>query len=777
MKVSFKDFLADIVAKRGIWIVVGILFLTVVFGYFARNVEIRTDFKDLFPQKHEYVKFYNLYKKQFGSANIIFLAVQVKDGDIFTYDNLSVIRKLTRELDTFPGIDHAGLDSITHLATRDIRINESGMIKGVPLVPYPIPESEKAIEEIKFRTFANPGLVGDLLSFDGTTALIRASFIEKYLDYEAIFDRLMDLRDKIMSENPNISIHIAGDPMLRGWLFHAMKRMNLVLGITVLAMILLLIYYFRRKYGVILPLLGCGIAATWGFGYISLMGFTLDPLMIVVPFLISARAVSHGVQMVDRFYEEYGKTKDKVESARQAFKNLVLPGTISAVSDAAGIIVITTASFPLLVKLALYCSLWSLTMIPAVIFFIPALLTVLPAPKRSKHFTPKAVSTYLSKITTLSTRKTGLVIGSSIIVVIFCVVSLPRIIVGTEEVGSTLLYPDANFNISAREINKNFPGTNNFQLFLTGDEDYVIVDNGPAVLDWIGKYKELMLADPAVGGGLNLNSLIGGINQMLHCNEPKWNLIPASHVDIANLAFIYTASAPEPSALAPWMNEERKDTAITLFIKDLKSNTVSRLIGKTKKFIDENPLPSGIKANLAGGLMGLTAATNEEIRRSNFLAGILVIVIVFLLILISYRSVFAGILMLCNLGLAMLITFAYMSVARIGLNVDTLPVICLGIGVGVDYSVYIFDRIRAEYKGDINAAISKALNTSGKCVSFTATTSIVGIIFWKFLSPLRFQADMSLLITILMLLCMLTATILLPAIIKVTKPKIIMKQS
>ena len=777
MKVTVRDFLADIVAKRGSWVVVGIILLTLLFGYAGRNVKIRTDFKDLFPQKHAYVKFYNKYKEQFGSANVIFVAVQVKDGDIFTYDALSVVRKLTRELDTFPGIDHNNLYSLTHLTTRDIKINESGMIKGVTLIPLPVPKAEKELENIKFRTYANAGLVGDLISVDGKAALIRGTFIEKYLDYEAIFNRLMGLRRQIESEHPELDIYVAGDPMLRGWLFDAMKRMNWVFGATIIAMIAILVFYFRRSYGVILPLLGCAVAAVWGFGYIGLMGFTLDPLMVVVPFLISARAVSHGVQMVDRFYEEYENTKDKVESARIAFKNLILPGTISAVSDAAGIIVITTASFPLLVKLALYCSLWSLTMIPAVLFFIPALLTMLPKPRRTEHFEPKIVSSYLSKITVLSTHKTGVVIGTSIVIIIFCMICIPRIVIGTEEIGSPLLYPESDFNTSAREINKDFPGTNNFQLFITGDEDYVIIDNGPAVFEWIQNYREMMLADPAVGGGLDLASLVSALNQMLHCNEPKWDLIPASHVDIANLLFIYEASSPITAALDPWMNLERKDAAITLLIKDLKSNTVKRLIDKTKKYVAENPLPPGLKANLAGGLMGLTAATNEEIGRSNFLAGVLVIAIVFLLILASYRSLFAGILMLCNLGLAMLITFAYMALAGIGLNVDTLPVICLGIGVGVDYSVYIFDRIRFEYKGDLNQAITRALNTSGKCVSFTATTSIVGIIFWKFFSPLRFQADMSLLITILMLLCMLTATILLPSIIKVAKPKIIMKQS
>jgi predicted RND superfamily exporter protein len=263
---------------------------------------------------------------------------------------------------------------------------------------------------------------------------------------------------------------------------------------------------------------------------------------------------------------------------------------------------------------------------------------------------------------------------------------------------------------------------------------------------------------------------------MLHCNDPKWRFVPAGHVDIANFLFIFSASAAEPGALNPWMNLERKDAVVTLFVKDLKADTVSRVIDKTKNYMGANDLPEGIEAKLAGGLLGLTAATNEEIKRSNFLAGVLIIIIVFLLILLSYRSITAGVLMLCNLGFAMLIVFAYMALTRIGLDVSTLPVICLGIGVGVDYSVYIFDRIRSEYKGDLDAAITKALSTSGKCVSFTATTSIVGIIFWKFFSPLRFQADMSLLITILMLLCMLTATILLPSIIRITKPKIVTRQ-
>jgi len=771
MSVSIR--LSEGISKNARWIVIGMLFITVVFAYFGRSVEVCTNFADLFPQGHEYLNYYNKFKKDFGSANVIFVSLQVKEGTIFTHDIIKKIRYITNEIDLIPGVDHTNLNSLTHLSTRDIKISESGVIKAVPIIPRPIPTSPEGIEKLKFRIYDNPRLIGDLVSTDGKAALIRAVFIEKYLDYNVVFDKIMDLRKEIKSEDPNIEIYVAGDPMLRGWIFHYLEGVNFIFLITIVSMLFLLAFYFRKFYGVVIPLFVTVIATIWGVGFIGILDYSLDPLMLVIPFLISARAVSHGVQVMERFFEEYEVTKDKKESAKNTFSSLFLPGSISAISDGLGILVVATASFPLLVKLGIYGCLWAMAIIPVVIFLVPALLIILPSPKKSAHYAPRLVVKYLALICKIVIYKAWWVIGSTVVIIGISIYCITHMIVGTEKVGSDLLFPDSDYNISAKAINEKFAGINNFQVYLEGKEDYAILNNSIAVLNWVKKYRNYMLADSSVGGSRDLSNLISGLNRMYHYDEPKWQIVPNDPFYIANILFIYAASAAEPQILNPWMDEERQNVAITMFIKDLKSDTISRLINKSTEFIDKNPLPEGIEAKLAGGIVGLTAATNQEIKHSNFLGSILVFCIVFVLVLMAYRSVFAGLIMFSTIGVSMIITFAYMGLANIGLSINTLPVICVGVGIGVDYSVYIFDRIRYEFKGSFDEAIEKALKTSGMAVSFTATTLIVGVVFWKFISPLRFQADMSLLITLLMALSMITATILMPAIIKIVKPKFI----
>jgi len=147
--------------------------------------------------------------------------------------------------------------------------------------------------------------------------------------------------------------------------------------------------------------------------------------------------------------------------------------------------------------------------------------------------------------------------------------------------------------------------------------------------------------------------------------------------------------------------------------------------------------------------------------------------VIFVLHSITYNSVASGGIVFIQIATATLVSFAYMAFAGIGLNINTLPVQSVGVGIGVDYAIYIVDRIRQECVDtqDIDEAVRRAVRTTGMAVTFTATTITGGIILWSF-SNLRYQADMALLLSILMIINMIGGIVVVPAFYSVFRPKV-----
>ncbi|MFZ2948225.1 MAG: MMPL family transporter, partial [Desulfuromonadaceae bacterium] len=130
------------------------------------------------------------------------------------------------------------------------------------------------------------------------------------------------------------------------------------------------------------------------------------------------------------------------------------------------------------------------------------------------------------------------------------------------------------------------------------------------------------------------------------------------------------------------------------------------------------------------------------------------------------------------LNLANIITLAAMHYLEIGLNVNTLPIVSVGVGVGIDYGIYLLSRFCEEFQisGAYSLAVAnRAIRTTGKAIFFTATTMVVGVLFWYFFSSMKFQAEMGLLLAIIMFLNMLGAMVILPMLLYIFKPKFLGK--
>jgi predicted RND superfamily exporter protein len=753
-----------------------ILAVTIFFALQIPAVQIVSDFADLLPQEHPYILLHNEIRDTFGGANNVVLSIEVAEGNIFTNETLQRIHRLTQGVDSLYGINHNLVTSLTHRTTRKVWLSVEGNVKSAPhFDPGKATFTAAELEEMTADVIANPRVYGLLVSPDLKSALIRGTLNEGALDYERVFLQLQELRDA--ESAPGISIHATGNPVLVGWVSTYVDQIVQIFLYTVLIMLVLLVAYFRKTYGILLPMIGIVLTSIWGLGILSLLGYNLDPLMMVIPFLISARAMSHGIQLVERYYQERAVLRDGPQAARAAFESLFRPGSLGVISDAIGLLLISLGSVPINDKLAIYASFWALSVIITVLITVPVALQILPdrgtmdlrlSPLRKFFLRVAEVVTSSKSVTTIL----GLAAFAYFVGGYFA----SWVQIGEAEPGSPLLYPDHDYNVSSKAINQAFPGSE--ELYIVAETEAEGGLKRSEVIGALADFEAHMLTDPDMGGAKGLPDLIFAVNRMTHYDDPRWMVTPDDPRVSGGLMFMYMMSSPVPGALMEYVDPAERVANMVFYYKDHRGETIRRAIYMVKEWMSSAAAQvDGLQLRLAGGLIGVTAAINEAAYDTNLIVIPLVLLLILAFVTAFYWSIHAGWLMLLAMSFATTMTYGYMGISGIGINVNTVPIIAVGIGVGIDYSIYIMDRIRAEMEnlGDLAGAVKRAISTTGAAIGFTALCLIGGVVMWVFISDLRFQADAALLLIVMLILNALAAMFLVPAWILRFRPAFIMQ--
>jgi len=751
-----------------------ILIATLFFAAQIPGVKMYSDFADLLPQEHTYIELHNEIKESFGGANVVIVGVEVEQGTIFSNEALAKIYRITQAVDSLPGINHNLVASVTHRNSRKVWMTPEGNVNSKSYYdPQGGEMSAQALEQLQTDIVADPRVYGPLVSPDMKMALIKAQLNEGQLDYQKTFDEIQKMRAS--EQMDGVKIHVTGQPMLVGWAYQYLGQIIEIFLFTALIMIALLVFYFRKAYGVLVPLMAVIVSSIWGIGIISLFGYNLDPLGLVIPFLISARAMSHGIQIVERYYLELNDHDNHHLAARITFENLFRPGSLGVVSDAIGLLLIAIGSIPLNTKLAHYASLWALCIIITVLLAVPLLLSILPKPKNYaiKHNIFRIVGLACAEI--ISDRhaaRNALWVGAFLLVGGWYFSS--QVVIGESEPGSPILYQSHDYNLSSKAVNDSFPGSEELYIVAKTTEKGGI--KRPEVLRALADLENHMLLDPEVGGAKGIPDLVKQVNRLLHNDDPRWLQIPNDKAYVGGLMFTYMMSSPIPGALKEFVDTDERIANLVFYYKDHQGETIRRAIHTAKQWIEENQgKVEGLSVHLAGGTIGVTAAMNEAAYETNLWVLPLVFILIFVMVMLFYQSLAAGLMMFLAMLFATTLTYAYMGVTQMGININTVPIIAVGVGVGIDYSIYMMDRIRAEMiqLTELNAAVKKAISTTGLAISFTAITLMAGIVMWVLLSDLRFQADAALLLIVMVVLNGAAAMLLVPSWVLVFKPKFI----
>jgi uncharacterized protein len=762
--------IAMLFIRARILVVVIVGLLTALFMYCAMQAEIRTKFDDLMPKDHPYIKVHHEFKDSLGGSNMVSIMLKVKEGTIFRLEVLEKLQGIQRDLRMVTGVNEYQIISLAARKLRSINASTYGIERKPFMWPY-LPKNQAEIEALKEKVLSDRLIYGTYVSRDLKAALITVDFIQQQIDFESAYQEINEILDKYRAEG--IELSAVGEPILHGLISSYLPETVIlfVSSIGVLGL-LLFVFFMRSIRGTFIPLMAAIISAIWALGIASLLGLNFDPLGVVIAFLITSRVISHSVQSVNRFDMMIGEGVGTAKAAAQAsLGQLFKPGLLSVVTDAGGILVVALAPIPLLQKSAVIGAIWVSCISVTGVILTPVLLSWVRHPEKYAH--PFNISPFITKMLTrfseLSVSKFRyLIFGGALVLVLVCGYLGSGITIGDANPGSPLLWQDSEYNISVSEINSRFLGTDRMFVVARGHEKGTL--KLPEVLGNMSRFQRYVERQPEVGGSISISDMIPQVKRVLYENNPRYEEI-GSNIDENSELFYIFLTGTEPGDLEQFCDVEYKNAGITLYFRDHKGSTIRTALASMKDFVKNNPMENA-EFEFCGGLVGVLAAVNEVIFSGQVESIALALLVVLITCSLTYRSVFAGLYFMLPILLSNTITFTYMATRGIGLNVNSLPVAALGIGLGVDYAIYVVDSIKEEYMchGNAGKSIFHGMHNAGRGVILTATPLVVSTFFWYIFSSLRFQAEMAILIAVWMAVSAVAALLVLPATLYIFKP-------
>ena len=763
----------------------------------ATKLELNASFEKMLPQNQPYIKNYLTYQKDLrGLGNVVRVVVENVDGDIFDPAYLEALKQINDELFLTPGVDRAWVKSLWTPAVRWTEVTEEGF-RGGPVMPDTYDGSPKGVEQLR-QNIARSGIVGSLVANDFKSSMIQVPLLDtepvsgKRIDYQGLSKVLEGkIRDKyelaktidskvVGKETPKIKVHVIGFAKLIGELIDGLVKVMVFFAISALIATIIIYFYTRCVRSTALVIACSMIAVAWQLGLVALLGFELDPYSILVPFLVFAIGVSHGAQKMNGIMQDIGRGTQKLVAARYTFRRLFLAGLTALIADAVGFAVLMLIDIPVIKELALTASIGVAVLIFTNLLLLPVLLSYTgvsaSAAERSlKEEREETRGRGLGKLwgflDLFTTRRWALgAIGASAVLAIVGYAVSTQLKIGDLDPGAPELRADSRYNRDNAFITKNFT--------LSSDQFAVIVKTPT---EGCLKYETLIDADrlawalrqvPGVQTTATLADAARQITAGSFEGNPKWLTINRNQ-DVLNYA-AQQASSNNPDMF----NTSCSVMPVIAYLSDHKAETLDRVVKAAEAFAESHN-DKDRQFLLAAGSAGIDAATNIVVRKAWIEMLFYVYAAVIVLCFITFRSWRAVIVAVLPLVVTSILCEALMVALGIGVKVATLPVIALGVGIGVDYALYLLSvQLAQQRKGEpLTHAYKKAVQFTGKVVALVGITLAAGVITWAW-SPIKFQADMGILLTFMFLWNMIGALVLIPALSYFLLPtKVVRKRS
>ncbi len=758
-----EPFLERLIFNNRAVILIAFFVLTLFLGYNAIKIQPDASFERMIPLEHPYIVNMLEHRDDLENlGNFVRIAVEAEEGDIFTEEYMETLKQITDEVFYLDGVDRSGLKSLWTANVRWVEVTEQGF-QGGTVIPDGYDGSRESLEQLR-QNILRSSEVGRLVADNFKSTVVYAPLYEtnpetgKPLDY-AEFSKALEeqIRQKYEAANPNIDIHIVGFAKKVGDLIEGIGSIAYFAGITILLTTLLLFWYSRCIAGTLVPVFSSIVAVFWQLGALRLMGYGLDPYSVLVPFLVFAIGISHGVQVVNAMAIEAAKGFDPLMAARLAFRALYIPGMLALISDAFGFLTLLFIEIDVIKDLAVAAGLGVAIVIITNLVLHPLIMSYIGITKGGINHVQNHGEKQDRKWRLMSYfAHPGVAPISLLIALLGLGLGMyykQDLKVGDLDQGAPELRKDSRYNQDNAFIIDNYSTSADVLVVMvkTPVEQCTQYD----VLAAMDRLQWELQNTPGVQSSVSLADVSKVVTKAL--NEGNWKWYALSR----NQTIINASIREAPAGL---INTDCSLTPVLVFLEDHKAETLQTAVETVEKFAAEHSNEEHTFL-LAAGNAGVEAATNEVISSAKNMMLIFVYGVVSLLCLLTFRSVRAVLCIVVPLGLTSVLCEAIMAVSGIGIKVATLPVIALGVGIGVDYGIYIYSKLEKyllEGK-TLQDAYFETLRSTGKAVVFTGVTLGLGVVTWIF-SPIKFQADMGFLLFFMFLWNMIGAIWLLPAL-------------
>lgn len=734
---------------------------TAILTFKATKLRIDAGFEKQLPLKHSYIKTFMEFREEFGGANRIIISVSPQTGDIFNPSFFKIFKQVHDSSFEITGVNSASVQSIFSPGVRFVEIVDGGFAGG-KIVPADFSGSEADIEQVR-QNILKSSIIGRLVANDFTAAAISLRLTEinpetkQKTNYFEVSKSLENLRATF--EKQGIRISIIGFAKAVGDVASGAKGVLQFLALSIL-LVTVLVFYFIKSWRFTLTLILCSLmAVVWNLGMLVVLGQGLDPMSILVPFLICAIGVSHGIQIINGINYSIYQGEECFQACTSAFKRLFVPGVVALFSDTIGFITIHLIEIRIIQELAIIASIGVLGLILTNLVLLPVLLSYC---KISPTHVDKLRHTYQSrqnlwKILSIFTRQPTVTITLVITSVLFIwgwQVS-KDLKVGDLHAGVPELKPESRYNQDTSFIVSKYSiGVDILNVIVQVKKDSCIDHR---VMQTIDDFQWYVSNNPHVQSAVSLPYVAKLVGAGWNEGHPKWRNLSRNKQNL-----VQAISGIETST--GLLNAECSLMPVMIFSKDHKAESINSIIATIEEFAEQNP-HDDIKFRLATGNVGVMAATNDTVAASQFKILLYIYACVIVLCLALFRSIRSTVSVILPLTLVSILAYALMALLEIGLKTSTLPVAAFGVGIGVDYGIYIFSQLNNYLRNGekLTSAYIKTLEANGTAVLVTGMTLSLSVITWVF-SELQFQIDMGILFAFMLLLNMIGAICVVPAL-------------
>ncbi len=827
---------------------------TVYAGYLALDLRLDAGFEKRLPIGHEYIQTFQDHRDELFGSNRIIVVLKTRQGTIWNRGFFKTYKEITDDIFYLPGVARHTVTSLWTPNTRYLEITEEG-ISADDVIPGTV--TLQSLDEAALKRIENNvvrgNFVGRLVADDFQSAMVVAELLERdprtlerlnYLDLASKLE--VQIREKF--ENDTYEVQIIGfakligdiadkaggdvyDPPADAPLYlRALDSFGVVQFFFAVAFLLttLALYLYARSLVLSLVTLGCSVVSVvWQFGILAFLGFGLDPLAILVPFLVFAIGVSHGVQQINLITKKIGEGASGEAAARASFSGLLIPGSMALITDLVGFGTLYLIPIPMIKELAVTASIGVALKIVTNLIMLPLLVSYFPFGPKFVEAVARARATRLRLMGILGriAARPVAVPGLAVIALIFAtaIYQSQGRHVGALHPGSPELRPDARYNLDSNQIAGKFSlGLNLLTAVVeTPDESCIKYP----YMHYLDRFSQHMDQVEGVSLLLSLPYVTKQTSAGWNEGNLKWQDVPRNSFALVQAVNVIP---PRTSGL---YNQACTVLPHLIFLEDAKATTIADAVAAVKDFRQANPPPyrdlvistpeplgevpvekmppdivlalyretdnkliityapdltgpqkiadhlrgqgiqiadqqvKELRIRLASGNMGVQAAVNEEIALRELPMLVLVYLAIIGLVVVTYRDWRATLACCLPLTMATFLGYWFMRELEIGLTIATLPVMVLAVGLGVDYAFYIYNRIQFHLAEGKNITDSyrETLGETGMAVVFTAVTMAIGVSTWAF-SALKFQADMGLLLTFMFMTNMLMAITALPCL-------------